>query len=249
MAWYAVLRQLVLLSLLAMPVAAYADLKSDMVKFDQAYIPALVLSGQGNPLSALAMDSLLNRWDWFKQRQAYRPDRDTQWNFDLATIERAILTAKRRVDEGAYAEAHVTLKGVRISFMHMRQRIGMAYLPDALTDFHQSLEAMLELMVEGADAADVDALRLNYQRASAHWEAALDWPVNPFDYGLNSSEGDLLRRQMLDESSLLKRLGQQLAAGDHTAMGSTVTEIKDCFIRVYSHFGRFPQPPQTTAAH
>jgi len=249
MAWYAVLRRLVLLALLAMPGAAYADLQSDMVKFDQAYIPALVLTGQGKPLSALAMDSLLNRWDWFKQRQAYRPDRDTQWNFDLTAIERAILTAKRRVDEGAYAEAHMALEGVRISFMHMRQRIGMAYLPDALTDFHQSLEAMLELMGEGPDAANVDALRLNYQRASARWEAALDRPVNPFDYGLNASGGDLLRRQMLDEAQLLKRLGQQLAAGDRQAMDNTVTEIKDCFIRVYSHFGHFPQPPQTTAAH
>jgi len=247
MAWFAILRRFILLSLLLMPAAAYADLRSDMVKLDQAYVPALVLSGQGKPLSALAMDALVDRWDWFKQRQAYRSDRDTEWNFDLTTVEHAILTAKRWVDGGSYAEAHLVLEQVRITLRRMRQRIGMAYLPDALLGFEESVQALSGLMGDAQGGADADALRLNYERAAARWEEVLGWPVNPFEYGLNGRSGALMRRQMLDEQVLLTRFGQQLAAGERAAMGETLTEIRGCYIRIYSNFGRFPKPPDTAS--
>lgn len=249
MANCAIFRRLVLLALLVLPVAAYADLRSDMVKLDQAYVPALVLSGQGKALTALAMDSLLDRWDWFKQRQAYRQDRDTQWNFDLTIIERSILNAKRWVDQGGYTEAHKALEQVRFRFMQMRQRLGLDYLPDTLLDFHQSMEALLELMEEGEGSADEDALRLNYERASSRWEDVMDWPINPYEYGLTLHSGEEMRKQMLDEQALLKRFGEQMAAGDREAMNTTLKEIKRCFIQVYRNFGHFPQPPETAAVH
>jgi len=246
MVWREVLRHLVFLPLLAMPAVAYADLRADMVKFDQSHIPALVLSAQSRALTAPAMDALMLRWAWFKQRQAYRSDRDTQWNFDLTAIEHALLNAQRLVGEGSYADAHASLEVVHTTFIQMRRRIGLAYFPDALWRFHQPMERLLHRVGGEHGPAEEDALRLAYAGAAAAWEEVLDWPLNPYDYGLDSVAGNALRKSLLAEQQVLKRFGQALAAGDRAAQLSAASEIRDCFIIIYSDFGHFPERPKTT---
>jgi hypothetical protein len=244
MARRTVLRGGLWLSLLAAPLVAHADQRGDMVAFDQAYIPALVLSGELRPQTDAAMGTLLRRWDEFKQQQAYRRDRDPDWNFDIARIERHILDAQRLVEERSYLDAHKALEPVREILMAMRRRIGMNYFLDALWRFQVPMAAMqrhLAALQATGDEQEQQAVAESYDRARARWEAVLDQAVNPYEYGLDVGQGRHLRQQLLAEQGLLRAFGQALARDDLQAMADTAARILSGFVACYSELGRFPE--------
>jgi hypothetical protein len=252
MAWRTPLRQLLWLSLLAVPLMAHADLRDDMVALDQAYIPVLILSEESRPETAMAMDELLLRWDRFKQRQAYRSDRDKEWDFDIADIERQILNTQRLVEEGAFQDAHAALEPIREILMRMRQRVGLDYFTDALLRFHAPMAAMqrqlVALQATGSDH-DHQTMAASYARARGLWEEVLDEPINPFEYGLDLKRGKRLRQQLLAERDLLTAFDQALAKDDLQAMADTAARIQWGFLACYRELGQFPQQPKSSPAN
>jgi hypothetical protein len=234
--------------LLAAPLSAYADMRGDMVKFDQDYIPVLFLSKQEQPQSAAAMDKLLATWAWFKQSYAYHNGRDPQWNFDFTQIEHQLLEAQRLIEEKSCRDAHDALEPVRMTLMGMRERIGMAYFIDALVRFHEPMEAIAMqagmAMPQAAEDAGIDAIKQNYTRARSLWSTVLNWNLNPYDYGLDSRQGEVLRQHLLEEERALQHLGQALAGNDRKAIAEAAAAIRPPFVQCYRSFGRFPAMPK-----
>lgn len=234
-----------LLLMLLFPLAASAaDLKEDMVALDRAFIPAYGVLNRtpAEPENAKrAMDALNTQWAGFRQKYTAAQGGDTQWPSDMAKIDRMMVAATRIVDTGTdLPKARDELKGMRQTFLDMRQRLNMPYLLDDVVRFHDPMEA-IHLTARGktgeqlsdADVAKITAL---FSEAEQRWakvqSAAGDAAFTP-----TAERREALNKLMANESRALNVLKQALAAGDREAIAKSAQGLRGPFTALHSSFG------------
>ena len=226
--------------------AALPPLQADSAALDRAYIPALMLSNGKDPAKATAaQDAYDIAWTQFaaKQRSAYAGD--AGWTKTLASAEAANAQARAALAAGRLTDAHNAQEEVRHALWHQRQAMGVAYLPDALTNFHATMELIIATAQGKAPteigAADVATLRTKLAQARAQWQAVTDSRWNTTDYGLEGPRLDTYRAALAAESQALDAFAAALDSGDGARIVKAAAAIKPPFAKAYSAFGVFPQ--------
>jgi hypothetical protein len=226
--------------------ATLPPLQADSAALDRADIPALMLSNGKDPAKATAaQDAYEIAWKQFaaKQRSVYAGD--AGWTKTLASAEAANAQARAALSAGRLTDAHNAQEEVRHALWHQRQAMGVAYLPDALTNFHATMELIIATAQGKAPAeigaADVATLRTKLAQARAQWQAVTDSRWNTTDYGLEGPRLDTYRAALAAESQALDAFAAALDSGDGARIAKAATAIKPPFAKAYSAFGVFPQ--------
>lgn len=220
-------------------------LVAESAALDRSYIPALMLSNGKDPAKAQAAQSAYEQaWERFAARQRNAYAGDAGWTKTLEDVARANVEARTALAAGKLADAHNAQEVVRHALWHQRQALGLAYQPDALTDFHATMELIIA-GVQGKDpqaiaAADIANLRSQLAEARRRWEAVKTARWDPADYGLDGARLDAYRAALVAEDRALDELAAALDVADGARIAKAAPAIKPPFARAYAAFGEFP---------
>lgn len=235
--------------LLSRPTAAAPALPTyltaDMVTLDRAYIAALALTSQEKPEpSRKAMAILVPTWQAFQVKYIGANPADAQWRLDFDAVNGMIARADEIVTTGAdLVAAHDELEGVRITLMELRERNGIAYYVDALTRYHEPMEAIVLAgkgkTPETLTAADLETIQAHLGEAEALWRQIQAAPFDAALFGFAPERQAALQQQVAAESEALARLRAALEAGDTAAIIQRAVAIKPAFATLFMLFGDF----------
>ncbi len=224
--------------------AALPPLAADSAALDRSYIPALMLSNGKDPAKARAAQEAYDAaWEQFaaKQRSVYAAD--PAWRKTLATAEHANAEARAALATGRLQDAHNAQEEIRHALWHQRQAMGVAYQPDALTDFHATMEIMIASVPSpvpaALDANTIDKLRGLLATARAQWLTVTNAAWSPEDYGLTGGRLDAYRAALAAETQALDAVAKALDAGEGAGLGKAVATLKPPFAKAYGAFGVF----------
>jgi len=226
--------------------AAPSAIVADSAALDRSYIPALMLSNGKDPARALAAHEAYEKaWAAFAERQRKAYAGDAGWVKALAVGDKANAQARAALAAGKMSDAHNAQEEVRHALWHQRQAMNVAYQPDALTDFHATMEVIIAT-VQGKDAAaigadDVAAVRLHLAQARAQWQAVKAARWDPAEYGVEGARLESYRSALAAEDEALDALAAALDAADGVRIAKAAPAIKPPFAKAYAAFGVFPQ--------
>ena len=224
--------------------ASAAGLKEDMVALDRTFVPAYGVLNRtpAEPENAKrAMEALNMQWASFRQKYTAAQGGDTQWSSDMAKIDRMMVAASRIVDTGTdFPKARDELKGMRQTFLDMRQRLNMPYLLDDVVRFHDPMEA-IHLTARGKSGeqlSDADIARITalFSEAEQRW-AKVQSAAGDAAFVPTAERREALIKLMANESRALDVLKQALAAGDREAIAKSAQGLRGPFTALHSSFG------------
>lgn len=220
-------------------------LLQDMAAFDRAYVAALALtSDQKLEPSRKAMTRLNAAWLKFRNRYHASLGADIKWREGFAKIDEQIRRADSIVTRATgLIEAHEALEDVRVIFMQLRRHDAIAYFPDALTAYHEPMEAIV-LTAKGKTAqtlsdADLATITRTLPEARKLWQEALKIPLADGVFGFDASRSQAVHTAIQQESEALKKLEKALATRDRAQLIPAAVGIKPPFARLYKQFGDF----------
>lgn len=217
---------------------ARAEMHGDMVRLEQAYIPALTLAARGDGRAMQAVEGLYEAWIAFKQVHAYSGG-DPRCDFDLDEIEWHVLEARRLAQQGEWEKAHAVLEPIRHILMSMRERRGMDYYLDEFTRYHLSLARMIELL-DGPQPVDYASVQQQYQRMLMIWRRIQRRDINPYAYGLDMQRFETLQRLLQEQTRQQLRLQAPLQARDGESLLRLARGLEQGLMEAIGCFGRFP---------
>jgi hypothetical protein len=232
-----------LIGLLLFPLAAFAGLKEDMIALDRAYIPALAVTSQGTLEESQRAMALLNKqWAEFKGKHANRPQ-DKQWQADLTKIDGMIAEANKIVAGGKdLVKAHEVLEGVRFTMLEARTRAQMPYFLDALTNYHDPMEAIVLTAKDKTPAnfgdGEIGLIKDSLADAEKRWAVVKQTRIDS-EYGFSEAQRETLAKLIANESQALETLKKALAANDKAAVIKAAVAIKPPFAKTFMSFGDF----------
>jgi len=226
--------------------AALPPLLADSAALDRAYIPALMLSNGKDPAKAkAAQEAYEQAWTAFAAKQRNAKPGDAGWAKMFTIVDKANAEARVALAAGKLKDAHNAQEEVRHALWHERQALGLQYQPDVLTDFHATMELIIDAVQEKAPAAigAAEIAKLRPKLAEAHklWQAVKTAQWNPADYGLDAARLESYRAALAAEDKALDELGAALDAGDGARIAKAAPAIKPPFAKAYAAFGVFPQ--------
>ena len=226
-------------------IAAPMPLVTDSAALDRSYIPALMLSNGKDPARAkAAQDAYEIAWTQFAARQRISYAGDAGWTKTLAAADAANAQARAALAAGRMQDAHNAQEVVRHALWDQRKAMGVVYQPDALTDFHATMEVIIATAQGKSGAigtADIAALRAQLTQARAQWQAVKSARWDPADYALDGPRLDAYRASLATEDQALDAFAAALDAGDSAQFGKAASAIKPPFAKAYAAFGVFPQ--------
>jgi hypothetical protein len=230
-------------------ISAYANTKliSDMVHFDQAYIPVLAMTSAGEvKASRKALKTLEVEWQKFKSRHYSTPYDDSSWKADLDRVDAKINAAREIILAGDNVkDAHEVLEHVRVIFMELRARNQIDYFIDHLTRFHEPMEKIVLSVKDKApdslSAKDLDGIKHALPVAMALWKTTLASDFDAALFEFNNDQVVLLRTLLQKEELSLERLEQALKQDDKQEIIQAGLAIKPNFAKLFKSFGHFPE--------
>ena len=226
--------------------AALPPLLADSAALDRAYIPALMLSNGKDPAKAkAAQEAYEQAWTAFAAKQRNAKPGDAGWAKMFTIVDKANAEARVALAAGKLKDAHNAQEEVRHALWHERQALGLQYQPDMLTDFHATMELIIDAVQDKAPsaigAAEIAKLRPKLAEAHKLWQAVKTAQWNPADYGLDAARLESYRAALAAEDKALDELGAALDAGDGARIAKAAPAIKPPFAKAYAAFGVFPQ--------
>lgn len=237
-----------LLAMIGLLVAslARADLVEDSAAFDQAYIPALAYTSQGDRAkSARAMARLEVAWRSFRDARRDSYPADAQWarGFDDAGDFIAAASGIVGRPGGNLLDAHEALEHVRVIFMTLRRDHQIDYFVDHLTAFHEPMEHIV-LAAKGKTQTDLSAsdlanIRTSMPALTAAWKAVQGAPLDSSRLKLDARKAADVATLMEKETQAIDALQAALQSGNPTAILKQATAIKPPFAQLFMLFGDF----------
>jgi DNA-binding protein len=229
----------------AMPLSAAILLEKDMVAFDKVYIPALVLTRQGNKAAAKkAMKLTAAEWKVFKKKHAADFKKNKADMVDLTIISQKIADAERTVRaNGNLDYAHDILEGVRNSFLKMRQRNSINYYIDYTTKFSEPMETIVLIARGKTPETLTDTMLLkikdNFKAAKQDWENLQNASFDPALFSFDAKKDAQRQGYIKAETEAMNKLNKALEGGDKEEIIKAAMGIKSNFFSLFLLFGDF----------
>jgi hypothetical protein len=228
-------------------VFASEGLMKDFVLLDRAFIPPLALTSQEKvDPSKKAMEALKTQWARFKANHYNSKPRDPGWKQDMDRVESKILDAEQIIlGERNLMGAHEILETVRYALKAARNRNGIDYYIDYLSDFHEHMEAILHTVAE-RDALsftdkDRDFLAWECREAVRIWDRVRNLAFDTDLFGFSDRQ-EARRKELLErEAKALHQLRTALECDDKMLIIKSAKEIGPYYSQLYMLFGDFRQ--------
>jgi len=236
---------LIMVGLIILCGCSQSSFMANVIRFDQAFIPAYYYTGLGKKLPAQSALKLLRKeWENFSISYYNFMPRDREWKEDLSEIDEKISIAIGLVNKGKGLElARKNLEKIRNLAWRMRQRNGIKYYLDQLNDFDEVLEAMLLIVNRKIppplNDTDLQNLRWLVDRGLVLWQKAAKSEFNHQLFGFNQKKIKLMKSYFQAESVLLVKARKIIIEGDKRAIIQNANGLKPNFTKLYLLFGDF----------
>ena len=217
---------------------ANTDIRSRMVGFDQAFIPALEHTLQGDVHQAKRAVFYLE-FQW-RKLQVPLQHRYPEERLALSRISNWLGDAYYAIDANCPVTAANQLEHVKYEMMVLRDRHGIDYYLDDLYDF----QGKLELVAEAATDEMLCLMEWSEFVALTH-ELQREWSSiqrKPFDAALHEFDADQARQLRHYQQSMAKALGA-FAKAVNSAQRKDVAlasrQLEPAFEQVLHLFGNF----------
>jgi hypothetical protein len=217
-----------------------AALIDDMVVLDRAYVAALVLSNQlDKPEAAVtaSMKRLTESWKKFVDGLSKEDRENKSLKSAVSDISGSVAEAEKLAAAGKRRDAHEALEMVRIVFWKARRDMGISYLPDVLTIFHEPMEALVNL-AEKPDA-DKAKLRSLLTELSEKWADVEKTKLDTKLFGFNDEKTARYTSLVKKEREILTSVATLIEGKDKDILTKTAGTVKTTFSQVYMVFGDF----------
>lgn len=217
-----------------------AALIDDMANLDKAYVAALVLSNQPDkPAAAVtaSMKRLTESWKKFVDGLSPADRENKSLKSAVSQISANVAEAEKLAAEGKRKDAHEALEMVRITFWKARSDMGIDYLLDLLTAFHEPMEAFVDL----AEKPDADSAKLKTLLAelSEKWTVVEKAKLDTKLFGFNEEKATKYTGMLKKEREILTSLPGLIDGKDQAALAKTAGSVKTTFSQIYMIFGDF----------
>lgn len=214
------------------------DIRSHMVRFDQAFLPALEYTLQGNADQAKrAVFYLEFQWRKLRTRLQHRYPEE---RLALSRIDGWLGDAYYAIDANCPVTAANQLEHVKYEFMVLRDRQGIDYYLDQLYDFQGGLEIVAE-----AAADEVLCLMEWPEFVALTQELRREWHTiqrQPFNAALHEFDADEVRQFRYHQQSMSRAL-DAFAKAVNTAQRKDAErasqQLKTAFQQLLHLFGDF----------
>ena len=217
-----------------------AALIDDMANLDKAYVAALVLSNQPDKPAEAVTTSMKRLTDsWKKFVDGLSPaDRDNKsLKSAISQISGSVAEAEKLATAGKRKDAHEALEMVRITFWKTRSDMGIDYLLDLLTAFHEPMEAFVDLAEKpGADQLKLKSL---LTELSEKWTIVEKAKPDAKLFGLNEEKTTRYTSLVKKEREVLTSLAALIEGKDQETLKKTAGTVKTTFSQAYMVFGDF----------
>lgn len=194
---------------------------ADFVAFDQAYVPALALTGAKRLApSRQALERAQAAWQELQTRLAGPFANDRNWAADVSRIDAAFASAAAHLAQARSAEAHEALEPVRTILWQVRERHGIVYLMDRLTAFHEPMEAIVGATHSHAtlSEAELHEVATLYAHVRPLWSRVTELLPEAGQQGLDAERVRRLQALAAQEDDALAALGAALERNDPEAV-------------------------------
>lgn len=220
-----------------------AGLIEDMVVLDREYIPALALTNQPDKPEAKVKEAfgrLEKAWERF-QKSLSKTDRENSiLQTALREAAKDIQDAKKMLNEGKRHDAHEALEGLRTGFLKARRAMGIDYLLDHMTAFHDPMEAFYDkLVVIKQSNGDFSSLKPLYSELSALWAEVEKRPLDQRLFGFSADKASNYEAMVKQERKILTQISDLLASGKGEELVKAASSMKSNFAKLYLLFGDF----------
>jgi len=219
-----------------------AGLVEEMVALDRDYIPALALTNQPEKPEALvkeAMSRLENAWERFLKTLTPVQKEDPILKPALKEAEKHIEEAGKMLASGRKAEAHEALEGIRRGLAKARKFMGIDYLPDRLTAFHDPMEAFYHTAYESKTLQDWTALKKGLENLSILWNEVEQHKLDTKRFGFGPEKAALYVELVKKEREILTQMAALLTPEKKEDLLKAALSLRKVFARVYLLFGDF----------
>lgn len=223
-----------------------ADLHSDMVVLDRAYVPALALTNQPKPEPAQkAIARLRAEWNRFRTAHASAPPTfdAAAWAKHLREVEGAIAAAEANIAARKGPAAHEDLEHVREAQLAVRRGAGMPYFLDDLTLYHEAMEKLAGPATAKTAAtlteADVAAIKAALPEAERSWRIVAERRGQVARHGFAADVEQAIQSDIDAQTQLLVEVGAALSAGDRARIAEKAMLTKPAFSKMFQRFGDF----------
>ena len=217
-------------------VAKNGQLEQDMIDLEQAYIPALFITGKpaGDPDEAtlLAMSRAklsVYKVAWATFSDEYETYRSSwrNWISYFFTVQELIDEADALLDEEQRLEAHEVLEEIRTLMAEFRGRNGFPkFIVDQFTDFHTLMGEIIAIASMEFDDNTIDILYELYREASHAWSKVEKNTVDPVAWGLTPEEEAFYYNNVLAERAALDNFALALSYGDPAGIKTAAMALK-----------------------
>ena len=241
----------VVLAVVSSVVATHADSAArcflcDCAAFDRAYVPALLLSDQGDlDGTRAALRVLRDRVGSFKTTYYERMPEAEKWKADIREVDQRVIEANRTAGADAdVPRAHQLLKEIPPYFTDMRVMFGIGdYYLDPLFKLHAVLDQMDEL-TQAQSAASLSGLSLSgLQDLQADSLPLLkqiqDEYLDTLMFQLRDAQVDAIKGNIITESRQIEDLGEALKKGDKQWVLDSEAKLKPTWQAIMKPFGDF----------
>ncbi|EKD22251.1 MAG: hypothetical protein ACD_87C00086G0002 [uncultured bacterium] len=233
---------LAVMATLSLVVAAtvYAGVIEEFAALERAYVPALALTNQPTRPAHQVQESL-RRLDraWQRFVQAADPQIKSYPAFAEAVTEsrRKISGAEVLVAADRRYDAHESLEYIRTAFWKVRTGMGIDYLPDRFTAFHDPMEKF------AAEVSKPDSDRKTLKTAltglSSLWSDVEKSGIDAALFKLSPERAETYAKQVRKEREILNQLAGLIDSGNVEALSKAAVAMKSNFAQTYFVFGDF----------
>ena len=217
-----------------------AALIDDMAVLDRSYVAALVLSNQPDkPAEAVtaSMKRLTESWKKFVDGLSKEDRENAALKSAVTQVSGSVAEAEKLAAAGKRRDAHEALEMVRIVFWKARGDMGISYLLDLHTAFHEPMEAFVDLAEKpGADQAKLKSL---LAELSEKWSVVEKAKLDTKLFGFNEEKTAKYAGQVKKEREILNALSGLIDGKDQVALAKAAGTVKTTFSQTYMLFGDF----------
>jgi hypothetical protein len=217
-----------------------AALIDDMAVLDRSYVAALVLSNQPDkPAEAVtaSMKRLTESWKKFVDGLSKEDRENAALKSAVTQIGGSVAEAEKLAAAGKRRDAHEALEMVRIVFWKARSDMGVSYLLDLHTAFHEPMEAFVDLAEKpGSDQAKLKSL---LAELSEKWSVVEKAKLDAKLFALSEEKITKYNGLVKKEREILTALSSFIDGKDQEAVAKTAGTVKTTFSQTYMVFGDF----------
>ncbi len=214
------------------------DIRSSMVRFDQAFLPALeyTLRGDGHEAKR-AVFYLEFEWRKLRSRLQHRYPEERQF---LSRIDDWLGDAYFAIDANCPVTAANQLEHVKYEMMELRDRKGIDYYLDDLYDFQGGLEVLAEAAADEMlclmEWPEFVALSDDLQR---EWAAIQQKPFDAALYEFDAGDVRQLRYQQQSMKEALDNFAKAVDSAQRDEIEQASQALEPAFGQVLHLFGNF----------